>query len=374
MNVFTVYPDQYHTQLEQKITRLKEQLASLPQKALPDIEIYESPKTHYRMRAEFKAWHEGEVTRYAMSDKDTRQPVFLDNFPVAAEAINDLMPRLMAAINQDDVLRKKLFQIEFMCTLSNDMLVTLIYHRPLKDDWINKATALQNTLDINIIGRSRKQKVVLNRDYVTETLTVNQQTFTYRQNEGSFTQPNAMVCQKMLAWAVNNSKPNTGPVKRDLLELYCGNGNFTLPLANNFRRVMATEISKSSVSAAQENLAKNAIDNVTIIRMSSEDFAQAMDNIRPFRRLAEIDLASYDFSTVFVDPPRAGLDDHTIDVIRRFDQIIYVSCNPSTLVDNLQQLCQSHEINAIAAFDQFPYTDHLEAAVIIEKTSTHCGS
>lgn len=367
MNVFTVYPDEYHAQLNQKITRLNEQLITLDQSKLPTIDVFESPKTHYRMRAEFKAWHEGDTTYYAMSDKETRQPVLLEAFPVASLAINALMPRLIAAINQDEILRKKLFQVEFINTLTGDMLVTLIYHRPLSEDWIAQATALQETLSISIIGRSRKQKVVLDKDYVTETLTVNEKTFTYRQNEGSFTQPNAAVCQKMLEWAVTNSTPKTDEPKRDLLELYCGNGNFTLPLSQNFRQVIATEISKSSVYAALENSQTNSIDNVTIVRMSSEDFAEAMDKTRPFRRLKDIDLDSYDFSTVFVDPPRAGLDNHTIEVIRRFDQIIYVSCNPETLVSNLQSLCRSHEIHAIAAFDQFPYTEHLEAAVIIQR-------
>ncbi|MGS2716612.1 tRNA (uridine(54)-C5)-methyltransferase TrmA [Eionea flava] len=367
MNAFTVYPDEYHAQLNQKIARLNDQLATLKQPTLPTIDVFESPTTHYRMRAEFKAWHEGNTTYYAMSDKETRQPVLLETFPVASLAINTLMPKLMAAINQDDILRKKLFQIEFINTLTNDMLVTLIYHRPLSEDWITRATALQETLSISIIGRSRKQKVVLDKDYVTETLTVNAQTFTYRQNEGSFTQPNAVVCQKMLEWAVNNSEPKADELKRDLLELYCGNGNFTLPLSYNFRQVIATEISKSSVNAALENRQKNNIDNVTVVRMSSEDFAEAMDKVRHFRRLKDIDLDSYDFSTVFVDPPRAGLDEHTIEVIRRFDQIIYVSCNPKTLVNNLQSLCNTHEISAIAAFDQFPYTDHLEAAVIIQR-------
>jgi tRNA (uracil-5-)-methyltransferase len=167
----------------------------------------------------------------------------------------------------------------------------------------------------------------------------------------------------MLSWAVTNSQNSQG----DLLELYCGNGNFTLPLEQNFYRVIATEISKSSVRSARNNIIKNNVGNVTVVRMSSEDFAQAMDKVRPFTRLADIDLDSYNFSTVFVDPPRAGLDQHTLEIIQQFEQIIYVSCNPSTLVDNLQSLCTTHSITALAAFDQFPYTHHLEAGVVLQK-------
>ncbi len=273
------------------------------------------------------------------------------------------MPQVMNAIHQHQELRKKLFQVEFLSTLTEDTLITFIYHRPLGDEWIQIAKALKETLDVNIIGRSRKQKVILDRDYVNEELCVNSQPFFYQQNEGSFTQPNAKICEQMLTWAVNNTKNSTG----DLLELYCGNGNFTLPLAQNFKRVIATEISKSSVNSALKNIEKNNINNVDIIRMSSEDFAQAMDKVREFRRLAHIDLESYEFSTVLVDPPRAGLDNDTLRIIQRFNHIIYISCNPQNLMDNLAVLCNTHDIVSLAAFDQFPYTDHLEAGVILQR-------
>jgi tRNA (uracil-5-)-methyltransferase len=110
---------------------------------------------------------------------------------------------------------------------------------------------------------------------------------------------------------------------------------------------------------------KNDIDNVSIARMSSEEFVEAMDKVREFRRLKSIDLDDYHFSSVFVDPPRAGLDDQTVEMVKRFDNIIYISCNPTTLLDNLNVLCKTHKITALAAFDQFPYTNHLETGVIL---------
>lgn len=363
MSLFSVYPEQYQQQLDTKIDRLQQQLNGLQLESLPTVEIYPSPVSHYRMRAEFKVWHEDDKSYYAMSDKDTKKPVFLVEFPVANERINQLMPIIMDAVNSNEVLRKKLFQIEFLSTLTDDTLVTFIYHRPIDDAWDEAITPLKKSLGINVIGRSHKKKRVIDRDFVNESLTVNDKIFHYQQNEGSFTQPNAKVCEKMLEWAVNNSSNSHG----DLLELYCGNGNFTLPLAQNFNQVIATEISKSSVNAARNNIEKNNADNVTIVRMSSEDFAEAMDKVRPFRRLTDIDLDSYDFSTVFVDPPRAGLDDHTIEIIQRFEKIIYISCNPTTLTENLQRLCRTHHIKALASFDQFPYTDHLEAGVVLTK-------
>ncbi len=100
----------------------------------------------------------------------------------------------------------------------------------------------------------------------------------YRQVENSFTQPNAAMNIQMLEWALDVTKGSNG----DLLELYCGNGNFSLALARNFDRVLATEIAKPSVAAAQYNIAANHIDNVQIIRMAAEEFTQAMNGVREF--------------------------------------------------------------------------------------------
>jgi tRNA (uracil-5-)-methyltransferase len=151
------------------------------------------------------------------------------------------------------------------------------------------------------------------------------------------------------------------------VELYCGNGNFTAVLAQHFDQVLATEISKVSVSSARANFSANHIENINVIRMSSEEFTQALNRERPFRRLADIDLDSYNFSTILVDPPRAGLDADTLKLISRFDNIVYISCNPQTLADNLKQICISHQIESAAVFDQFPWTAHLESGVLLKR-------
>jgi len=220
-------------------------------------------------------------------------------------------------------------------------------------------------LKIKLIGRSRGQKFVLSDEFVVEELTVFDRKYQYKQIESSFTQPNAQVCQKMLEWACNAAQQSD----KDLLELYCGNGNFTLPLSTRFRRALATELAKSSVYAAEWNIEQNGIDNIQVARLSAEEFTQAFNGERTFRRLQEanIDLSTYDFDTVFVDPPRAGIDDETLKLLQRFERIIYISCNPDTLHDNLKQLSQTHKIAKFALFDQFPYTHHVESGVLLEK-------
>ena len=275
------------------------------------------------------------------------------------------MPELLAAIENEKTLAERLFQIDFLTTLRGDTLVTLIYHKKLADEWVQAAKQLQQTFAIDFIGRSRKQKIVLDKDYVTEILSVTGKLFHYQQVENCFTQPNAGVCEKMLAWAYDNTKNSTG----DLLELYCGNGNFTIPLSQNFHQVLATEISKNSVKSALYNIALNQADNIKVVRLSSEEISQALKGEREFRRLAEINLNNYRFNTVFVDPPRCGLDDKTLGLVAGFDRIIYVSCNPHTLLDNILKL-PHYNIEKFALFDQFPYTNHMECGVILNKKTS----
>lgn len=356
--------EDYQQQLDEKLKELRGTFCDIP---LPEkIEIYPSEPLYFRMRAEFRIWHESGRAHFAMNEPGQKIPYIITEFPIGSRLINRLMTALITGINASPVLSRRLFSVEFLTTLSGDALITLLYHKKLDDEWQSAAGALQQHIGVAIIGRSRKQKIILERDYVLERLQIDNKDYHYRQVEGGFTQPNAGINQKMLAWSLDKTRGCDG----DLLELYCGNGNFTCVLAQNFNRVLATEISKISVKAATTNLHSNAVDNVTIVRMSSEDFCQALDGVRPFRRLQDIDLQSYTFSTIFLDPPRAGLDNLTLQLAMKFDNILYISCNPLTLKENLRVIGNSHQIEHFAVFDQFPYTHHLECGVLLKRTSS----
>jgi len=352
-------PSSYTQQLDEKVARLRALLAPFD---APEPAVFDSPREHYRLRAEFRLWREDDQRHYAMfAPGEKHVPILIDSFPIASIRINELMPRLKAAWQNDAALSNKLFQVEFLTTLDGDAMVTLCYHRPLDEHWQRAAEQLASDLGVSLIGRSKGKRVVIGRDYAVEALEVAGRTFRYRQPEGAFTQPNGTVNQKMLNWAYEA----LGPRDDDLLELYCGNGNFTLPLATRVRKVLATEISKTSVAAALHNLDDNGVDNVTLVRLSAEELTEALNEVRPFRRLHGIDLKAYDFGSVFVDPPRAGMDADTCELTRRFDNILYISCNPETLAANIQQLHDTHKVAKCALFDQFPYTHHMESGVLL---------
>ena len=364
-----INPDssQYAEQLEHKRLRLKDLFGELTKNTKQDIEVFASEPLHYRMRAEFRVWHEGEDIYFYMFDKEKDVKVRTDQFLPASKLINEMMIELMDGIKTNSDLRHKLFQVDFLSTLSGEILVSMLYHRQLDNAWTEQATKLRENLSlkfkVNIIGRARKQKIDLYEDHVIEILSVNGKKLVYKQVENSFTQPNAKVAIQMLEWAIDATKNSTG----DLLELYCGNGNFSIALADNFKKVLATELSGPSVEAAQFNIKANGITNLQIIRMSAEDFSDAMAGKREYNRLKGIDLTTYDCQTIFVDPPRAGLDSNTTLLVQRYDKVLYISCNPLTLVENMKVLNETHKITRIALFDQFPYTEHMECGILLER-------
>ena len=353
-------PANYNDQLLEKQQRIRSLFTDYD---LPDIEVFPSPPLHFRMRGEFRIWHQGDESFYAMNPPGESKPRPIDGFPIGSEPMVATMPPLLEAINSNPLLRRRLYAVEFLTTLSGEVLVTLIYHRPLDDAWEQAARQLAENLGIDLIGRSRKQKVVLGRDHVTEQLTVDGRTYRDRQVETGFTQPNARVNEKMLGWAKAVSRGVGG----DLLELYCGNGNFTVVLSENFHKVLATELSKVSVRSAQHNFALNCVENVAIARMSSEEFTDALNRVRAFNRLRHVDLDDYAFSTLFIDPPRAGLDSSTLGLATRFDNILYISCSPETLKDNVDTLLASHRLERFAIFDQFPYSHHIECGAWLKR-------
>ncbi len=365
-------PTLYQQQIADKVALLAPQFARFTN-LVPSV-CYSQPK-HYRMRAEFGIFHDQEQCHYFMVNKNGKEKtkVLLDHFDPGSLLINKYMPLVTDYVSKVAVLKEKLFSVDFLTTLSNHCLITLTYHKKLDDTWqqagqqfFNYLQQLTNTDELTgLIGRANKQKLIFGSDKIQEAITINGKTFYSLHQDNSFTQPNGGINQQMLSWVKNH----IADAEHDLLELYCGNGNFSLVLAEQFRKVLATEIAKASIEAADYGITANHITNMQIARMSAEEFTQAMNKEREFKRLklAKIQLDDYDFSTILVDPPRAGLDDATVKLVQNYNTIVYISCNPYTLLQNLETITQTHAIQDLCFFDQFPYTEHVETAVLLSK-------
>ncbi len=354
-----VYDGGYDSQLQQKLDINKERFKDFYN---GDIKVFSSPTQNYRSRAEFKVWHIDDQIHYAMNHIEKKGVVIVEECPQVSLHVERLMPKLLEKIKSKNI-GFKLFGADFLTSQTGEIVVSLLYHRKLDDEWEVLAKEIADEHGIYIIGRSRKQKVVIGQDYITESLNIDGKTYKFNYIENSFTQPNSKVNEHMIEWAISSLENTDG----DLLELYCGAGNFTIPFAGKFNKVLATEISKSSINAAKTNMQLNSVKNIEFVRMSVEEFVQALDGVREFRRMKDIDLKSYNIGTVFVDPPRSGMDLASCRFSARQDNIIYISCNPETLLRDLEVLCETHKVVDMALFDQFPYTHHVEMGVKLKR-------
>lgn len=354
----TLYDMRYEAQVSYKKQMISTLFESLHVK---NFDYFTSVSTHYRSRAEFRIWKEADTLSYAMGSIDKKSTICIDHCPKVEKRIDELMAPLLKALEAEAILRERIFAVEFLAS-SEALLVTLIYHKPLDETWQNAAKILEQQFNIAVIGRSRGIKRVLSQDYVEERFEIKGETYRYRILEGGFSQPNRAMNQNMLNWTLGHLSDC-----EDLLELYCGYGNFTIPLSRKFKKVLATEISKTSIKSALINCELNNVTNIAFLRMSAEELTSALNHERAFNRLKEVDLDAYRFSHVFVDPPRSGMDEKSLAFISRFENIIYISCNPHTLKRDLEILSNAYTIEHFALFDQFPHTEHVESGVILKR-------
>ena len=145
-----------------------------------------------------------------------------------------------------------------------------------------------------------------------------------------------------------------------VLDLFCGMGNFTLPLAKRAAQVVGVEGVPALVVKARENAALNALHNVTFFHENLEE---------DVTRQA---WAKHGFDKVLLDPARAGAAGVMLHIIKLAPRrVVYVSCNPATLARDSDVLLQAgYTIQRLAMLDMFPHTGHLESMVLFERRLT----
>ncbi|KIS44283.1 23S rRNA (uracil(1939)-C(5))-methyltransferase RlmD [Kosakonia radicincitans] len=169
-----------------------------------------------------------------------------------------------------------------------------------------------------------------------------------------FIQVNDGVNQQMVAHAL--AWLDIQPGDR-VLDLFCGMGNFTLPLARRALSVVGVEGVADLVAKAQENAQQNGLQNVTFFHENLEDDVTR----QPW--------ASQGFDKVLLDPARAGAAGVMRHIIKLSPgRVVYVSCNPATLARDSEALLNAgYQIQRLAMLDMFPHTGHLESMVLFVK-------
>ncbi|HHT2831981.1 23S rRNA (uracil(1939)-C(5))-methyltransferase RlmD [Klebsiella aerogenes] len=172
-----------------------------------------------------------------------------------------------------------------------------------------------------------------------------------------FIQVNDGVNQKMVLTALAGL--DIQPQDR-VLDLFCGMGNFTLPLAKAAASVVGVEGVPALVAKGRENAALNGLQNVTFFHENLEE---------DVTRQA---WAKHGFDKILLDPARAGAPGVMAHIIKLAPRrVVYVSCNPATLARDSEALLQAgYRIQRLAMLDMFPHTGHLESIVLFERELT----
>ena len=202
----------------------------------------------------------------------------------------------------------------------------------------------------NVILGNR-YRTIWGRDFLMDTLCGLQ----FKLSVPSFYQVNRAQAEVLYGRALDFAGL-TG--RETVLDLYCGTGTITLCMAGKAKRVIGAEIVPEAIRDAEENAARNGIENAEFFRGDAAEVAEKLERegLRP--------------DVVTVDPPRKGLAPAVIDSIVKMapERVVYVSCDPATLARDLKRFGEhGYPARRAEAVDLFPGTKHVETVVLMSR-------
>lgn len=195
------------------------------------------------------------------------------------------------------------------------------------------------------------EEILYGNGYVTDTLCKKE----FRISQSSFYQINRVQTEKLYSYAVKLAEM-TG--EENVIDAYCGIGTIGLIASDSAKKVVGVETNASAVACAKENAKINEVTNAEFV---CDDAGKFMRKMVKAKEKADV---------VFMDPPRQGASPEFLAslVMLSPNKIVYISCNPETLARDLRFLTRKkYAVNRIKPFDMFPYTGHVECAVLLTK-------
>lgn len=205
-----------------------------------------------------------------------------------------------------------------------------------------------NTKNTNVI--MGKENIVLYGDgYIKDILG----DYTFKISPQSFYQVNPLQAEKLYNLGVEAAKITKNDI---VFDLYCGIGTISLFMAKYAKKVYGVEIVEQAIKDAKENAKTNNIENTEFIAGDTEI---VLDDLINNKKIIP--------DVVMVDPPRKGLDNRTIENINKIkpNRVIYISCNPATLIRDLAKFEENYEIKSIQPVDMFPFTSNVECVAVM---------
>ena len=253
------------------------------------------------------------------------------------------------------------------CIITNNKINDAIeYLKKLDLKYINKIICKTNGYDLMIIIETNNKDLNINpiKDIATsiylkikneyilvygnKNIYYTLDNYKYVVSPDSFFQVNNSTCLKLY-----NKIKNYVGTNKNILDLYCGTGSIGIFISED-NNVIGIEINESAIKDANINKEINNIDNIKFI---CGDSGKKINNL------------IFNPDIIIVDPPRSGLNNETINNILKFKakEIIYVSCDPMTLIRDLRIFNEYYDILEITPFDMFPNTKHIETITHLKR-------
>ncbi len=345
-------------QIEFKFSTLQSNLKKMgnviPRQWLPPLS---DQHWHYRRRARLSVkWVTGkDKVLVGFREKNGRFVADMTDCLVLEKPLAKLIQPLQELIGKM-AIKNQIPQIE--CAMSDDSVALIMRHmRDLTaaDLDLVKQFAEEHQLQMFLQSKGPKTIKPLKLDYPPLAFTLTEQKLRYEFLPNDFIQVNRRMNEKMIAQVLSHMKlTKTAKV----LDLFCGLGNFTLPIAKNCEQVVGVEGDQQLVERAQHNARLNKLENAEFfVADLTKDHSQS-------------EWFKQSYSHVLIDPPRSGAWE-VLPLIAETDAqiLVYVSCHPGSLARDTERLVNElgFTLDCAGVMDMFPHTSHVESMAVFSR-------
>jgi 23S rRNA (uracil-5-)-methyltransferase RumA len=318
-----------------------------------------SDPLYYRQRVQFKISFVDKHLVIGFYRSESRTVVPVERCHIIKPLLNSLLGEVRHLIERTPDLYHPLKEIAFSASsLNDDIFIELdmgdgsLADHEILDFFklpfhIRGLAITQNEKQVKVFGKNSIVHSIKNPLDPAESLKS-------RNSGGVFSQVNREMNLKLIETLMSWVKL-TG--KEEVLELFSGNGNFTLLLAKYASHLTAVEENPLAVEDLRYNLQSNGIKNCSVRKGKVQEV------------LSRWDKSKFPLDLLILDPPREGIDPPSVKSILRIAprRIYYISCDPATLARDLKALSKRYHIQRIAPFDMFPQTAHLETLAELQR-------
>ncbi|MCV2403834.1 23S rRNA (uracil(1939)-C(5))-methyltransferase RlmD [Marinomonas sp. C2222] len=341
------------SQLSAKSDWLKGQMRRVFPQGL--LESLTDTPLEYRRRARISVDHKSQALKLGFREKNSNSIISIDQCLVLTRGLQAIFSSLKQELQGSELI-KSLGHIELLeDTKGVSVLLRLTEDvvDPVKENLGKWAQDEQ----VHLYWQAPKEsKASVAREHMRHYDLDGLRLYYHPQD---FIQVNAPMNEKMVAQALGWLQPNQNDV---ILDLFCGVGNFSLPLAKRAKSVVGVEVQDSMVQAAQYNADINKLTNLSFV---------AADLSKPVSKK----LSAEKVTKVLLDPPRSGAYEFLQSIIKlKPKQILYVSCSASTLARDAEYLVENgYKVLRVGLMDMFPQTSHVETMMLLQKSSKSKG-